>query len=211
MYWNTVTPLLREILEAAMTEPLFYPFRLVGGTALSLQRGHRSSVDIDLFTDAAYDSIDFAALDQWLRSRYPVVSTHHAGTIGFGISYYVGYHEKELVKVDLYYTDVFMYPALIEEGIRMADEKDIIAMKMVMIGQGARKKDFWDLHELSDDYPVSEMIAIYQAREPHGYSSQELQDGFINFSNADDDFDPVCLHGKHWEMIKYDLVQWGAK
>ena len=29
-------------------------FRLVGGTSLSLQIGHRMSVDIDLFTDAVY-------------------------------------------------------------------------------------------------------------------------------------------------------------
>lgn len=35
-----------------MTSPLFDSFRLVGGTALSLQKGHRISIDIDLFSDA---------------------------------------------------------------------------------------------------------------------------------------------------------------
>lgn len=36
---------------------VFEPFRLVGGTALSLQMGHRLSVDIDLFTDAEYGTL----------------------------------------------------------------------------------------------------------------------------------------------------------
>lgn len=35
-----------------MTSPLFDSFRLVGGTALSLQKGHRISIYIDLFSDA---------------------------------------------------------------------------------------------------------------------------------------------------------------
>ena len=36
----------------------FNDFRLVGGTSLSLQIGHRLSIDIDLFTDVIYDSIN---------------------------------------------------------------------------------------------------------------------------------------------------------
>ncbi|WP_197051678.1 nucleotidyl transferase AbiEii/AbiGii toxin family protein [Salegentibacter sp. Hel_I_6] len=33
----------------------------MGGTALSLQIGHRESIDIDLFSDAEYGAIDFRA------------------------------------------------------------------------------------------------------------------------------------------------------
>ncbi len=39
-----------------MTIEEFAPFRLVGGTSLSLRYGHRMSDDIDLFTDAEYGS-----------------------------------------------------------------------------------------------------------------------------------------------------------
>ncbi|WP_235280572.1 nucleotidyl transferase AbiEii/AbiGii toxin family protein [Myroides profundi] len=42
-----------------MKHPLFKDFRLVGGTALSLQVGHRMSIDIDLFTDNPYSTVDF--------------------------------------------------------------------------------------------------------------------------------------------------------
>ena len=48
-----------ELLKRLMDEPAFNGLRLVGGTALSLQLGHRVSVDIDLFSDCDYGSIDF--------------------------------------------------------------------------------------------------------------------------------------------------------
>ncbi len=47
LYYHTVSHLLLESLKKLMAEPVFNEFRLVGGTALSLQLGHRTSVDID--------------------------------------------------------------------------------------------------------------------------------------------------------------------
>jgi nucleotidyltransferase AbiEii toxin of type IV toxin-antitoxin system len=52
LHYNTVTPLLHKVLKQLMKAKEFEDFRLVGGTSLSLQRGHRLSVDIDLFTDS---------------------------------------------------------------------------------------------------------------------------------------------------------------
>lgn len=49
---NTVNPLLLSTLKKLMESRLFAPFRLVGGTSLSLHLGHRQSVDIDLFSDS---------------------------------------------------------------------------------------------------------------------------------------------------------------
>ncbi|GHT67634.1 hypothetical protein AGMMS50239_31160 [Bacteroidia bacterium] len=51
IYTETVSETLWRILNQLMKIDLLSPFRLVGGTALSLQLGHRMSVDIDLFTD----------------------------------------------------------------------------------------------------------------------------------------------------------------
>ena len=48
--YQTVTPLLKKVLTQLMSNDLFHPFQLVGGTSLSLQLGHRISDDIDLFT-----------------------------------------------------------------------------------------------------------------------------------------------------------------
>lgn len=66
MYWNTVNELLKDTLLLLMNASEFSLFRLVGGTSLSLQVGHRVSVDIDLFSDAQYGTIDFENIENYL-------------------------------------------------------------------------------------------------------------------------------------------------
>ena len=59
LHYNTVSKTLIKCLKELMKEPLLDNFILVGGTSLSLQLGHRISIDIDLFTDSPYGSVDF--------------------------------------------------------------------------------------------------------------------------------------------------------
>lgn len=33
-----------------------------------------------------------------------------------------------------------------------------------------------------------------------------LIEKFTDFTLADDDFEPICLKGKHWELIKLDMI-----
>jgi len=73
LYYSTVTELLRSILIKLMAAKEFKDFRLVGGTALSLQLGHRVSVDIDLFSDCDYGSIDFEAIESYLIMNFPYI------------------------------------------------------------------------------------------------------------------------------------------
>lgn len=46
---QTVQPDTLELLKAISAQPEVKELRLVGGTALALQYGHRQSVDLDLF------------------------------------------------------------------------------------------------------------------------------------------------------------------
>ena len=108
LYFNTVTPLLKTILEDLMQAKEFESFRLLGGTALSLYYGHRMSVDIDLFSDAEYGTLDFNAIDAYLRANYFYVDSMDIAPMGRGKSYYVGRSSEESVKLDLYYTDDFI-------------------------------------------------------------------------------------------------------
>lgn len=205
--YNTVTPLLRSILETLMQAEVFANFRLVGGTALSLYRGHRMSVDIDLFTDEDYGSIDFEAIDAFLRDTYPYVDTNDFAEIGFGKSYYVGDSQEDCIKLDLFYTDPFIDEEVVTDNIRMATVEEIIAMKLDVVSRTGRKKDFWDIHELKDDYTIAEMFALHEQRYPYTHDRELLINNFTDFSEADDDFEPDCLRGKHWELIKLDIVE----
>ena len=47
--FRTIVPDTLELLKRLTQEPFLKDCRLVGGTALALQYGHRSSVDLDFF------------------------------------------------------------------------------------------------------------------------------------------------------------------
>ena len=207
LHFNTVSPLLQDVLEFLMQRPELETFRLVGGTSLSLQLGHRISTDIDLFTDAAYGSIDFDAIDRLLKNSFAYFQESSVSKVALGRPYFVGKSELEAVKLDIYNTDNFLYEPILIKNIRLADRRDIVAMKLETIVQVSRKKDFWDLHELMEHFTIEEMISFYKQRYPFGYHENEVFDALLNISSADDDLNPVCIKSKFWELIKFDLIE----
>jgi predicted nucleotidyltransferase component of viral defense system len=205
LHYNTVTSLLHEVLIRLMEAKEFESFRLVGGTALSLQRGHRLSVDIDLFTDAEYNTIDFEVIDSFLKATYAYVETSKDEIIGFGKSYFVGTDKDNAIKLDIFYTDKFIDPVLIIDNIRMASVDEIIAMKLDVINRGGRKKDFWDIHELIENYSPDAMFFLHKLRYPYVHDRESLKNKFVEFESANNEFSPECLRGKHWELIRVDI------
>ena len=175
LYYNTVNHLLRDSLVHIMAAKEFSMFRLVGGTALSLRIGHRQSVDIDLFSDIEYGTIDFDVLTKYLEVNFPYVD------------------------------HLSMQPAIVEDTIRMATLEEIIAMKVDVVQRGGRKKDFWDLHALFDSYNMEQMLQLHEKRYPYSHVKELILQNFTDFTEADNDFDPICLMGKYWEFIKEDI------
>jgi len=207
LHYTTTSPQLLSILKKLMESREFDAFRLVGGTALSLHKGHRLSVDIDLFTDAAYGSINFETLEKYLRDNWPYVDTTDSIPVGMGKPYFVGLNKDDCIKLDLYYTDDFIDDFQLIDGIRLATMDEIVAMKVDVIGRDGRKKDFWDVHELMNDYSLAEMLELHKSRYPFAHDRQHLIFKFTDFSQADYDFDPVCLRKQHWEIIKLELLE----
>lgn len=182
-------------------------YRLVGGTGLSLLMGHRMSLDIDMFSDAPYGSIDFDIIDQLLIASFPYVEMGYGGNNSMGKSYFIGNNPIDTIKVDLFYTDPFIYPAIEFKKIRIAQLEEIAAMKLEVVAQNGRKKDFWDLHELMEYYSISNMLDFYKKRYPYSYSRKEILHKLTDFKEADTDFEPICLKDKHWELIKLDFEE----
>lgn len=207
LYWNTVKPLLKNTLTGLMKDDLFQSFRLVGGTSLSLQLDHRMSDDIDLFTDHPYGSVDFLAIDKFLRGSFRYVSGLANAPVGVGVSYLVGAGKDEVVKLDLCYTDPFIQPPLQIGPYRLATVEEIVAMKIDIVQRKARKKDFWDIHEFLSSFSIAQMIALHEKRYPYNHDEALIRTNFTGFSRADQDFDPFCLKGKYWELIKLDITQ----
>jgi hypothetical protein len=126
-------------------------------------------------------------------------------------SYFIGKSKTDCIKLDIYYTDKFIDPPLIYDSIRMATISEIIAMKLEVILRGGRKKDFWDIHELIENYSPEEMFDLHKKRYPLNHNKIELKNKFTDFANANNDFNPECLKGKHWELIQLDLEEFIEK
>lgn len=206
LHWNTVSPNLKKYLLTLMEGKAFEDFRLVGGTALSLYWGHRMSVDIDLFTDAPYGSIDFNRIEDFLKQRFKFIQGDFGANPGMGKSYLVGKNEESAIKLDVYYSmDPFFQLPVHYGKIRLATVEEILAMKVDVIQRLGRKKDFWDLHRGLEEYTIDDMIGFHKQRYEWTHDEDLIRSNFTNFTSADEDFDPVCLNGKEWVFIKEDI------
>ncbi|AWG22602.1 hypothetical protein FFWV33_14235 [Flavobacterium faecale] len=206
LYYSTVNDLLKNSLLQLMQSEIFNDFRLVGGTALSLQIGHRESIDIDLFSDADYGTLDFGSIENYLKENFKFVD--YLDTIpAMGKSYFIGEDKENTIKLDLYYTDSYIQPYIEVDGVRMATIEEIIAMKIDVVQRGGRKKDFWDLHDLLQLYNISQMLDLHEQRYPYTHDRDLIIQNFTSFDQADEDFNPICFKGKYWEFIKEDFEE----
>ncbi len=206
LHYETVTPLLKKVLNEIMGNSEFKPFYLVGGTSLSLRLGHRMSIDIDLFTNAMYGSLDFSVYEKFFQENYPYYyCTDKTDLVGFGRSYYIGESSDENIKIDLYYHEEIINPCDIIENIRIASLDDVVSMKVDVISRKGRKKDFWDLHELLNTYTINQMLELHKQRHEYTHDRNQIIANFTDFTEADEDLDPICLKGKVWELIKLDF------
>lgn len=209
-YVKGVSPILSEILKEIIKDPLFAPFRLVGGTNLALRYNHRVSTDIDLFTDHTYGSLNFKLYEEWFKQRYPYFEpTDTSSKVGMGKTYYVGENKENAIKIDLIYeNEPFIFSPEEKDEVRMATLTDIAVMKLDAIFYGGRKKDFWDMHYMliDMDMNLSDLISLHAKRFPYQHKREEMISRLQDFTRADDDPDPICNLGKSWDMIKLDIL-----
>ncbi|MCF8381642.1 MAG: nucleotidyl transferase AbiEii/AbiGii toxin family protein [Bacteroidales bacterium] len=207
IYKETVSELLWQVLNKLMGFEELKSFRLVGGTCLSLILGHRISIDIDMFSDAEYKSVDFVAINKLFSKSFKYVDYGLSGNDSLGKSYFIGNSKADTVKLDLFYTDAFQYPVLKYQELRLSHLEEIIAMKLELIGHNGRKKDFWDIHELMQRFSWQEMLSFFEKRYPYSHTKEELIIKLTDFEKADLDFNPICLKDKYWELIKLDIEE----
>ena len=83
LYTETVEPGTLSLLTKLMELPSIQPFSLVGGTAMALRYGHRSSVDLDLFY---HEKFDHSIIENELIEEFGVTLIMKAGTSNTGFS-----------------------------------------------------------------------------------------------------------------------------
>jgi hypothetical protein len=138
---------------------LFDDYYLVGGTALSLQIGHRVSEDIDLFTKNKIDKeaiLNFSK--KHLSNDYKIIN--NSETI------FQLFSENKKLKLDfVQFPYDLIDPLINEEGIRMIDKNDISAMKISAAGtRGNEAKDFVDIYYLLQFMPFDKMMENFKKK-----------------------------------------------
>jgi hypothetical protein len=180
-----------ELLKHLMEVPAFSGLRLVGGTALALKIGHRRSIDIDLF--GRLDT-DMYTLSQTLNSLGKVTLLNQTENIHVYL--------VNGIKVDLVnYPYPWLFDFITEDGIRLADSKDIAAMKLAAITGRGTKKDFIDLYFLLEQYSLSEIVSFYKNKYADG-SVFLVMKSLTYFDDADREQPPVMLQRISWAKAK---------
>lgn len=182
------------LLKELAAEPEFSGYRLVGGTSLALQRGHRRSIDLDFFLvgKGHPPEIELVLREKYRAHKYAAAS---AGRI---VTCFM-----RAVKVDLVsYPYPWLDTALMWEGVSLASPKDISAMKISAIGQRGSKKDFFDLAELLKIYRLEDIINFFMQKYPSANNLHYLQ-SLTHFADAEEDLQPELLAGApSWDAVK---------
>ena len=206
---NIASATLLDSLRKIMANPAFDDFYLVGGTALALQRGHRISVDIDMFTDLQYGEMKTEEIKDALKDMFSYVENiERLDETSLVYSLFVGNNADDCVKLDICYDEKPIFPLVNIDGIRMLSEKDIAAMKINAAAQDRqRKKDFWDIHDLLETYSIENMVDFALKRFPWTLTLEQIIDGFNRLPMLNDYSEIRCLKGKYWEFVVEDLME----
>ncbi len=147
--WETLSPRLPSELY------------LGGGTAVAVHLRHRESADLDFFFHRA--SVDLDQLVELLARLGPFAVTRRApGTLRglFGTT-----------KVEFLHADEARPQQLLEEptvvaGLRVAGRKDLMAMKLKVIGDRGELRDYFDVMKLDQEGVISleDGIALFLER-----------------------------------------------
>ena len=168
---------------------------LAGGTALTLQFNHRTSVDLDFFTH--HKDFDAAFIVAALLPYKWVITRTDKGTL---------YGELGGTKISFISYPYFVpkQPFITHGNINILDARDIAVMKIIAISQRGKKRDFFDLYwYIIHREPLIDIIKRVAVQYPnleHNY--HHIIKSLIFFEEAEEDPQPQIFFDATWEAIK---------
>ena len=193
---STIQPSTLELLINIQKTDLLKSTRLVGGTALALQLGHRVSIDLDFFGQVVGNTEQIA---------------QDLGEAGFKVVIESNSKNIHILKINGVKTDIVNYKylwidKLIEEnGVRLAGMKDIAAMKIAAITNRGSKKDFIDLYYLLNHFSMKKILNFYLEKYPDGSAFLACK-SLSYFADAENQIMPQMLIPTNWEDVKKRII-----
>ena len=201
---ETVSSKLLEYLKRLMALPLLNNHRLVGGTGLALQIGHRISVDIDLFSDSKNDYIEIEKIVCAEFVNEIKIGHYINSPFGKGISFFLDGIKTDIID----WETPFNHIPLVIDTIRIASKEEIARMKLDIItspSEFARydKKDYFDLACILDDFTILQMIEMYKKSHPLiKFPERIVLEAFQYAELADKKPNPNMLIDMSWNGAK---------
>lgn len=191
LHLETVEFSTLELLKKLQNLPVLHSTRLVGGTALALQLGHRKSIDLDIFGAIDCESEVLKDAIKEVASLKVIKESPH-------IHIYI----IDGIKVDIVnYKYQWLDKPIVKQGICMAGLKDIAAMKVTaIIGRGT-KKDFIDIAFLLHRFSLDEILGFYSVKYDDGSVFMAMK-SLAYFDDAEKDPMPDMFANQSWKQIK---------
>lgn len=192
LHKNTVKPETFDLLKRLMQLTALDKFALVGGTNLSLQLGHRISVDLDIFSNEEFLSREVIPK---VTDSFPDFKLFHSTEKSFS-----GVMEGVKIDIVLHKYD-YLEPIKEIDGVRLLSVADIIPMKLGALSQRGAKKDFWDIAELLNYHTIAQMLEMFAKKyknHDYGYVVHSL----YYFDDAENQENPIDLKGIRWQQVK---------
>ena len=144
-----------NLIKELQSNSLFKDHVLVGGTALALQIGHRTSTDIDLFTTKTQNAIELTDyfVKNYKNAIVNIASNDFTRVIVNGI-------KVEMVQ----YEEKILEEPKNEEGIRLIGINEIAAMKLTTALKRSQPRDFIDIAYLLKEISLKKMFELYKER-----------------------------------------------
>lgn len=195
LHAEAVEPGTFSLLRELMSLSFLQPFALVGGTALALRFGHRSSIDLDLFYHEKFNQPQIvSSLEAVFGERFLYKQQHTQ----FGIFCFI-----DNVKVDFVHFPHQPINAIERvDEIRLYSNGDIAAMKIQAILGRAKKKDFWDLFELLQHYSLQQIMDWHKQKYPGQMLAISIPHAITYFVDAEESEDPESFKNQTWAAVK---------
>lgn len=193
MYPESINAKTRLVLEKIKKSSLAPNFYLAGGTALAIQLGHRESIDLDFFCREEFSNSKLK--EELSKIGDYFLTSEEEGTL---------HGTLDDVKLSfLKYNYAQLYPLVEFEGIKLADLRDIAAMKIDAISSRGSKKDFLDLYFLLEKYSLAELITFFEKKfKGIHYNKLHILKSITFFTEAENDPASVMLKNADWETVK---------
>jgi len=195
IYWETITPQMRQVMTAFCRTEIGARFYLAEGTALALQIGHRRSVDLDFFSPTE----DIPAVRETLRSALapfdPLLAEASWGNLVF---------LAQGVRVGFYgYGYPMVAPLVRVEGVPLAGVEDIGLMKLDALQARASRKDFYDLYVICQKIPLRRLLDLAPKKYPDSRDFEmQVVKRLTYFERAEGEAPLSLLWEIPWEAVR---------